>query len=93
MRKLIENVSAIINNLETIKLVEAENVTSSIFLDSDGDVEKYVLNVRLEVSSVVLYLILEMFQDFCREEGFMLAIAEKNVDDPDHSVLCIDFYE
>lgn len=90
MRELIKNVAEVISNLQTLNLLEKDNVTTALNVDQRN--QKYILTVTVIVPEDILYLCLELFQNL-RNDGLVMGVKENNRTDPLHSVLAVNFYE
>ena len=60
MRELIASVASILNDLETLKLLEKKNLDTSV--EMDANTHKYVLIVSIQSDDDILSFYLEIFR-------------------------------
>lgn len=68
MRELIASVASILNDLETLKLLEKKNLDTSV--EMDANTHKYVLIVSIQSDDDILSFYLEIFRTIRDKHGF-----------------------
>lgn len=88
MRELIKKVAEIIRDLETLNLVQKNNITTTLKIDENN--YKYILTVRFTATDyIILDLCQNMFQKLVRT-GYTMSVTECHRAD---GVLSIAFFE
>ena len=91
MREIIKNVSEVLGNLYTLKLVDINCVHTH--LKFDEQTHKYILSVSIKGIDKILDLCLELFQKL-RDDNIVMSVCKNEKSTTYHyGILIVEFYE